>query len=63
MNLIMSKTQIELMVNIIQSDIDYSEVGQPDYTDAEEMRYYADRADLMEFLGGELVKLYKGAAR
>jgi len=59
----MSKAQIELMVNIIQSDIDCSEFGQPDYKDAEEMRYYAERADLMEFLSGELVELYKGAAR
>lgn len=54
----LTTTQIEVMINIIQSDIDLSEFGQPDYTDTEEMKYYSDRADLFETL-----KIHAGAAQ
>lgn len=58
MKLTLSKHEIKMMINIIQSDIAWSEQGQPDFADVEEMRYYADRADLMETL-----KMHMGAAQ
>lgn len=51
-------TQIELMIDIIKSDIDLSEHGQPDYADTEEMKYYFHRADLFENL-----RIHAGAAQ
>ena len=54
----LTTTQIELMINIIKSDIDLSEHGQPNYTDTKELQYYADRAVLFETL-----KIHWGAAQ
>ena len=54
----LTTTQIELMINIIKSDIEISEFGAPDYTDTEEMKYYSDRAVLFETL-----KIHWGAAQ
>ena len=54
----LTTTQIELMINIIKSDIELSEHGQPNYTDTEEMKYYFHRADLFEIL-----KMHWGAAQ
>ena len=58
MELTLSKYSIKVMIDIIQSDMEYSDHGQPDYADVEEMRYYSDRADLMETL-----KMHMGAAQ
>jgi len=54
----LTTTQMEIMINIIKSDIELSEHGQPDYEDGEEMQYYADRARLFEAL-----KIHMGAAQ
>ena len=54
----LTTTQIELMIDIIKSDIELSEHGQPDYENGEEMQYYADRARLFETL-----KIHAGAAQ
>tara|TARA_R110001606_G_scaffold351165_1_gene501313 strand:- start:56 stop:232 length:177 start_codon:yes stop_codon:yes gene_type:complete len=57
MKITFAKEQVAVMINIIQSDIDMSEHGQPDYADAEEMKYYADRAEIFETL-----KMHMGAS-
>ena len=57
MKITFAKEQVAVMINIIQSDIDMSEDSQPDYADAEEMKYYADRAEIFETL-----KMHMGAS-
>lgn len=57
MKITLAKEQVEVMINIIKSDMDMSEFSQPDYADAEEMKYYSDRAEIFETL-----KIHMGAA-
>lgn len=57
MKITLTDEQVAAMINIIQSDMDMSEHGQPDYADVKEMKYYAKRAEILEIL-----KMHMGAA-
>ena len=57
MKITFAKEQVEMLINIIRFDVDMSELSEPDYTDAEEMKYYSDRAEIFETL-----KMHMGAS-
>ena len=57
MKITLAKEQVATLIKVIQSDMEMSEHGQPDYADAEEMKYYSDRAEIFETL-----KMHMGAA-
>ena len=57
MKITLAKEQVEMLINIIRFDVDMSELSEPDYTDAEEMKYYSDRAEIFETL-----KMHMGAS-
>lgn len=57
MKITLAKEQVEMLINIIRFDMDMSEHSIPDYADAEEMKYYSDRAEIFETL-----KMHMGAS-
>ena len=57
MKITFAKEQVATLIKVIQSDMEMSEHNQPDYADAEEMKYYADRAEIFETL-----KMHMGAS-
>ena len=48
--------QAELALRIVSNDIEMSEFGAPDYSDADTMQYYLDRAVLFELLSSTIDK-------
>ena len=57
MKITFTKEQVAALIETIKCDIDTSEFNQPDYADVEEMRFYADRAEIFQIL-----KMHMGAA-
>lgn len=50
----LSYSQLHTLKNVIVSDIEYSAMDVPDFTDAEDMFFYYERAKILDAINEEL---------